>query len=389
MRNLALLLFFLLLNACDLHKWELDRDDFRTTEQLLNKSYNVTPQLDLKSDSLGNYLFALNSGSQTYKCELDTESFLITDTLLDRRQVVRAFREDKTQQILLYESDSLQLPVITRKAGKEESIIKYWEIVDYFNKTVGKAETIQLFDFAVAENGDIFACGFSRQTIGPRIPWAFLMKLNNSLQIEWVRPFLQNAKASHILIDPTDNNLILDGQSADGDFTFIAKMVPQKLGKLTLQKHNTLGGNRGHNVTQHEGDIYHIGMYKDPPFSPVIIHYNSNLIDLGFYVLGTENCYSPVLLVNRNNALVAAFSENERNIHITEMNAIVASNSKIWCNRFDGNEDYRLLDLVQTKDFGFLMFMQHKNTGQLKIIKTDEEGATRPHPYVQNNPDCF
>lgn len=393
MKYLILFLLVILLNACELHKWDLDRDDFKTTEEIiLNNKYNIISQLDLKAvDNSGNYHFVLDSSNMVFKCELDVESFLIKKQSLVSPQNVRAYWRDNAQEILLYESNdnSPNLPVFTKKDDNQIYSISYSDIKYLFNTypNPGSVQEIQLFDFAVAKNDDIFACGFSKQL--NQKPRAFVLKMNKYLKIDWMRPLWPNTRASHIFIDPLDDYLILDGQEVDGGYTFVNKIQPIKLGKITNKQHSALGGNRGHHTIQHQGNIYHIGIYKYPPYNPAIVHYDTNLNNLGYYALSTKNCNNPAIIVNRKNAVVAAYSENENYTHLTEINPDIKANSKIWCNRFNGNENYRLLDLVQTKDFGFLLLMQHKNTGEIKIIKTDEEGATRAHPYVQNNPNCY
>ncbi len=371
LKYLLIFLFVILFDlACNLDKWDLDRSDFLTYESTLNESFVMSRRKNMYLDKDGTYLLPMNQDNNVYFSKID----------LGKKEIQKIIGADNHYSYAL--SVSNDTTFIIENSGRDsrircldkkfELIKENIEIFSRINSQIGLLDSLQLLDLCMSGQY-LYACGFIKQTIGKRR--SFVIKVNKALDILWFKTYNNNATAFNL--KSAKNGFIYFDGNREG-YTYIAKINSD--GKLLkLVDHAELSGELGHDVLVLNSRVYHLGVYKNFPYSPVIVSYDLDLGSSWFKEYPHQYCRRPMISTNRSNSLILAFKKAPNSMILAEVDPYTGD--FIWCNDFLDNEDQLPLDVLQTYDFGYLILSQNQLSGQLKLIKTDEEGATRIHPF--------
>lgn len=367
-----ILSFFLFVTSCDLPHWDLDKIEYRNFElpSELEMVYGPTYKTEIVEHENMGYFWA---GRMSLVCGLT--SYQYRDTLFDLKLLRQGYYSnvmypDKDTILMAFSGDA-NLSVL--QIGFDGSFInEYLNLFMYVKTEIGAVNQVVIHDMT-CYNDIYLLAGEVKQVIGE--PRSILIGMSKSLQPLWVRTYISNSFATNVETS-ISGDIFISG-IRNGHNYILKTDINETI--FMIRDFNEIGRDSVSDMKYQNGRLYFTSCLNQYPFKTRIVSFDNNLKEIWFVDLPTIDTNHPVITLNRNGNLVIGYASYSI-IFLTELDSQFGSNA--WCNRYAKDKIYAPKGVIQTKDFGYFMVSESSNGEQL-VIKTDEEGATRLHPFSQ------
>lgn len=364
--------FFLIVTSCDLPHWDLDKIEYLNFElpSALEKVFAPTYKTEIVERGNQGIFWA---GRMSSVCGLTNYQY--KDTIFDLKLLRQGFHSnvmfpDKDTILMTFNGDG-NLSVL--QIGFDGSFInEYLDLVLYVRSKIGAVNQVVIHDMTVSNDIYILA-GEVKQTIGE--PRTILIGMSRSLQPLWVRTYISNSFATNVETSMS-GDIFISGVR-NGHNYILKTNISETI--FFVRDFIEIGRDSVSDMKYQNGRLYFTSCLKQYPFKTRVVSFDDNLKEIWFVDLSTIDTNHPVITLNRNGNLVIGYASYSI-IYLTELDNQFGTN--VWCNRYAKDKNYAPKGVIQTGDFGYLMLSESSNGEQL-VIKTDEEGATRLHPFSQ------
>lgn len=380
MRNYYYIFVFIvasLVSSCRLDQWNLDKKEIINFEKLYTE-IKVVPQQKAGLFQLdnGHLLTALSDGSDVSIYEFNEKGEIEFNKKIAAGIEASDFISVKKRYYLLYNQDNKSH---IAAINKDYSIYKFQEELKTFIDTAYN----QISAFAAHDiqydksTGKLLICGsllsFGRQ-------YAFVMGLNLDLKPLWINLYFKSATAYEIkpfyddrfvVLGARGNEIYLISDNKDQDSLQIRTIdeftgYESKVRLATINNKLYISGTLGHNNTRIFRYLYDIN--KD--------------FDYEYYISGSSKC-----------PIVASFEGDIIAVTADPYNSVIniSNNSNgittMWCNQYSSTRYEIPLSIIKSNKIGYYILSLGSKDGEIyhpRIIKIDDEGATRLSPYNEN-----
>lgn len=370
--NFIILFYLLSISSCDLIHWDLDKIEYSNYEVASGPERIFAP--DYKTEIIEQadkgYSWA---GKENMACGLtiyqDNDSIFNLEIL--RQGYLSNFMYQDRDTILMALNGDSRVSLL--QLGLDGNINdEYLDLVLYVDSMLGSVSQLMIND--ITRFADVYIlAGELRQTIGE--PRSILIGMTRSLHPIWVRTYISNSFATNVEISE-DGEIYCSGIRNGHNYILKTNLEGNF---FKIRDFNVLGRDKVSDMKYYNEALYFVSSFISYPFKTRIVSFNKDLNENWFIDLPTIDTNHPVLDVNRHGNLVIGYASYSI-LFLTELDSHFGST--IWCNRFAKDRIYSPKGIIQTQDYGYFMLTESTDGEQL-VIKTDEEGATRLHPFGQ------
>lgn len=332
----------------------------------------------IRQDS--NYITALSNGTDvslyyfrvesqedgvTFDPDFETQNLYAADNVYDLIQANSLLyllsNEGNTAKIVqLNEQDFVHL---------EQLDLNAW-----IDTTYNKIDSLQLFDLHYKkQSNEILACGYM-SSFGFSIPVVIALDLD--INPKWIRPNLFGGQYQNIKT-LSNGNFVCQGfkngicrvtiDSKDGSEFQVKKL--QSIRNVLYSDLNVF-----------KDQIFVTGASED---MSILVKINNNLDDGSTTIYDGENSSANRTLINRyNNLVTVGYDKQICKIFLSESTRFVSS--KEYCNNYESSTFEIPLAVVEDQNIGYWILSISSEDGVEyipRLIKTDQEGATRLSPF--------
>ncbi len=358
--------------SCDLIQWDLDKIEYSNYEvpsglgMIFAPAYKteIIEQIDIGyswagKENMACGLTSYQDRDSIFNLEILRQDYLSNCMYQDKDTVLMAFNGNGKVSLLQFGLDGVP-------------IYEYLDLVLYVNSKLGSVSQLVIHD--IARYDDIYLLvGELKQTIGE--PRTILIGMSRSLDPIWVRTYISNSFATNVEVSDIGDFFI--SGIRNGHNYILKTNIDGSI--FQIRDFNLLGRDSLSDMKYYNETLYFTSCFNEYPYKTRLVSFDKDLKENWFVDLSTIDTNHPVMDVNRNGNLVIGYASYSI-LFITELNSHFGSN--LWCNRYPKDRIYFPKGIIQTSDNGYFMLSESAD-GEQFVIKTDEEGATRLHPFSQ------
>lgn len=360
-------------SSCDLVQWDLEKIEYSNYEVGSNDPVGFSP--------LYNTVVIENDENLlSWAGRLDPACGLINYFSIDSTFNFNVLQNGYQSNVLYQDFDTL-LMVFNAKPKEvlvqsilSNSLLNQYSDLDYFvNMKLGSVVELAIHDIVRFED-KYFLVGQVKQTIGEAR--SILIALTRSLEPLWVRTYISNSIATNIEVSPS-GEVYLSG-IRNGHAFIIRTNIDGSV--FEIRDYTILGRDSAMDMIFHNGTLFYTSCLNEYPFKTRVVSF-SNSLDVNWFVdLKTIDTNHSIIEINRNQNVVIGYASYSL-VFLTELDRFNGGTQ--WCNRFSNDSNYAPKGILQTSDFGYFL-VSESTDGRYRLFKTDEEGATRLHPFLNS-----
>jgi hypothetical protein len=366
---LACILMFSLA-SCDLLQWNLDKIEYSNFEVTssgpvgFSPEYNTTILEDQKSSYSWGGSYLQSSGLIKY---------FLQDTIYNYKEVQIGYNSN----VLLNDNDTILIAfnapdrIVLNQFHPSTSLIQeYDSLFEYVYAKLGLVIELRINDIERLNNIYLLT-GQVQQTIGEQR--SILIAVTRNLEPLWLRTYISNSFATNIECT-LNNDIYLTGIRNSHNYIIKTNLAGNY---FEIRDFPDLGRDNFSDMEIKEQTIFFTSCLKEYPFKIRVVSFSNDLKVNWFMDLPREDSNHPVIEINKNGNIIETHASYNL-IYLTEIESQFGS--ILWCNQFMNDKFYSTKGILQTSDSGYFI-VSESNEGEFKVIKTDEEGATRLHPF--------
>ncbi len=368
-----LLVFFISCSSCDLLQWNLEQVEYSNYERASGIQVGSSPKFKteiIEDEEIGYYwpgivnqsggLINYSINDALFQFQGIRQGYNSNTIIRDNDTILLAFNGDSLVSLLQFKLDVGFL--------KESS-----DLFSFINSKLGLVTRLSIQD--MHRYNDIYLlAGEIMQTVGGSR--SVIIAVTRKLEPLWVRTYISNSFSTNIEVTK-EGEIYLAGIRNGHNYILKTNISGDY---FDIRDFTLLGRDSVSDMRFHNGSLYFTSCFNQYPFKTRIVSFDRDLKLNWFVDLSTIDTNHPVMELNRNGNLVIGYASYSL-VFISELNSSFGTN--VWCNRFEQDRNYFPKGIIQTADFGYFLAAESANQEYI-VIKTDEEGATRLHPFRQS-----
>lgn len=353
----------------------MDRNEIINYELTYPKlSYEKSVKTGLVQTKFGEYLTVLCDGTDLHLIIFSQEGEYLAAHAVGAAMSIHDFYfYDNQYYILSQNENGPNLIVLDLEYNIVDSKNDF---KDYFNSEYNKIDSLIGFDFYLDELSGDMMIGGHLISFGNQLN--FVVALNSDLFPLWYRIHLFDA--STYAIEKYNDLWIYSGKELEKNFIIIEDSEGNQFSNYTL---GNFRDKKTCDITIINENIILTGS-SEWGAQLVNFKFDTKLERMRNKSLKNEYAEGIMSIRNKYNNLVTLGIDKKRNlIFASERNQTIEQ--QFWCNEYVASEFEQPLNIIEDKDIGYAILSMYSNdqgqSFQLRLIKTDEEGATRQSPF--------